>query len=151
MARIYVVDDDTDVRHVISYALDDEGHEVTAHKDGEAALEALLAAPPDLMILDLMMPGYDGYEILEQMDGWGLREATRVLVLTAKVSAADRSRALSLGADAFMTKPFDPDALADRVRELLALSNEDRRAQRVGNAARAFDRDDLAKLFGGEQ
>jgi DNA-binding response OmpR family regulator len=120
MARIFVVEDDPDVRHVVIYSLMDQHHDVVAHRDGEAALEALLRDPPDLLILDIMMPGLDGFEILGQMRAWGLQEGTRTIVLSALASHQDRRRALELGADDYVSKPFDPDQLAARVRELLS-------------------------------
>ncbi|MFN2490133.1 MAG: response regulator transcription factor [Actinomycetota bacterium] len=138
MGRIYVVDDDPDVRHVVIYSLMDLEHEVTVHRDGEAAMEALLSDPPDALVLDVMMPGLDGYEVLAQMASWGLQDVTRTVVLTARATATDRKRALKLGADAFICKPFDPEHLAETVQELLELSPEDlrqRRARAVGALA----------------
>jgi DNA-binding response OmpR family regulator len=122
MAKIYVADDNADVRNVLLYALVDEGHEVFALKDGESAMEALLAAPADVLVLDIMMPGLDGYQVLEQMGSWGILSATKVLVLSAKASDVDRQRALNLGASAFMSKPFDPDAMLETIDELLGVT-----------------------------
>jgi DNA-binding response OmpR family regulator len=137
MARIYVVDDDADVRHVVIYALMDGGHDVLMIRDGEAAIEALISDPPDLIVLDIMLPGVDGFEILKQMQSWGIQEGTRTIVLTARASDDDRRRALELGADDFFGKPFDPEALATKVQELLALSNDELRARRAGRHASA--------------
>jgi DNA-binding response OmpR family regulator len=131
MARIYVCDDNADVRHVVIYSLTDDDHEIVMLKDGEAALEALLADAPDLLILDLMMPGADGYEILSQIESWGIRDQMRTIVLTARASDEVRRRALDLGADEFITKPFDPEVLAQAVAHLLSLSPADLRARRA--------------------
>jgi DNA-binding response OmpR family regulator len=133
MARVYVVDDNADVRHVVVYSLMDQGHDVMMLRDGESALEALLAQPPDLLVLDIMMPGRDGYEVLEQMFGWGLQDMTRTIVLTARASDADCRRALDAGADAVLVKPFDPEVLAATAEELLRLSGGELRARRARN------------------
>src|ERR687896_109295 len=130
MARIYVVDDSADVRHVVIYALMDEGHDILMIRDGEAAIEALISEPPDLVVLDLMLPGIDGFEILDQMRSWGIHDHTRTMVLTARASHEDRRRVMELGADDFLTKPFDPEELADRVQSLLRLSSEELRLRR---------------------
>jgi DNA-binding response OmpR family regulator len=132
MARIYVVDDSADVRHVVIYALMDEGHDILMIRDGEAAIEALISEPPDLVVLDLMLPGIDGFEILDQMRSWGIQDNTRTIVLTARASDKDRRRVMELGADDFLTKPFDTEALAERVKSLLQLSSEELRLRRLG-------------------
>jgi DNA-binding response OmpR family regulator len=134
MARVFVVDDNADVRHVVIYSLVDGGHDVTVLKDGDAALEALLNEPPDVLVLDIMMPGFDGFEVMEQMHSWGLRDTTRTIVLTARASDVDRRKAFEVGADEFMSKPFDPEELVASVEDLLSLPVSDlqeRRARRV--------------------
>jgi DNA-binding response OmpR family regulator len=130
MGRIFVVEDDPDVRHVVIYSLREANHEVVVHRDGESALEALLLDPPDLLILDIMMPGYDGFEILEQMRSWGVDAETRTIVLSARTTERDRRRALGLGADDYIFKPFDPERLAARAEELIADSQARRGAPR---------------------
>jgi DNA-binding response OmpR family regulator len=141
MARIYVVDDNADVRHVVIYALMDEGHDILMIRDGEAAIEALISEPPDLVVLDLMLPGLDGFEILNQMRSWGIQGNTRTIVLTARASDEDRRRVLELGADDFVSKPFDPENLAERVKGLLALSPEELRLRRLetGHSSESID------------
>jgi DNA-binding response OmpR family regulator len=131
LARIYVVDDDADVRNVVVYALMEEGHDIFMIRDGEAALEALIAEPPDLVVLDLILPGVDGFEVLNQMRSWGIHDNTRTIVLSALAAAADRRRALELGADDFLTKPFDLEVLAGKVRELLALAPQELQRRRA--------------------
>ena len=137
MARVYVADDNADVRHVVVYSLMDQGHDVTMLRDGESALEALLAEPPDLLVLDIMMPGRDGYEVLEQMRSWGLHDGTRTIVVTARASDDDRRRAFGAGADAFLVKPFDPETLADTAADLLRLSGAELKERRARNIASA--------------
>ena len=141
MARVFVVDDNADVRHVVIYSLMDLGHEVETIKDGEAAVEALLNEPPDLLILDIMMPGFDGFEVLDQMSSWGLRDSTRTIVLTARASESDRRRALDAGAHMFMCKPFDPEELAGAAQELLGLSLDELRARRAESLAALHGRE----------
>jgi CheY-like chemotaxis protein len=125
MARIYIAEDDSDIRQIISFCFLDDGHEVSALKDGEAAWEQLLSHTPDLLILDLMMPGMDGLEILASMNSWGIRDATRVVVVTAKASDAVQDEVRNAGADRMITKPFDPDRLTEIAKEVLATPLED--------------------------
>jgi DNA-binding response OmpR family regulator len=130
MGHILIADDNAEIRHVITYTLMEEGHYISVMRDGESTLETLLAEPPDLLILDIMMPGLDGFEVLEEIESWGLGDKTRVLVLSAKSADEDRERAMALGAAGFMCKPFDPDELVTKVDELLALSPAELRTQR---------------------
>jgi DNA-binding response OmpR family regulator len=83
------------------------------------------------LILDILMPGLDGFEILAQMRSWGVQDGTRTLVLSARTADKDRARALELGADLFVAKPFDPDELAEAVKELIALTSEGLREWRA--------------------
>ncbi|MFN2525417.1 MAG: response regulator transcription factor [Actinomycetota bacterium] len=122
MAKILVADDDADIRQIVSYALVEAGHEVAVTKDGdETAARLASAEPPELLVLDLMLPGLDGYDILEQMRGANIRDMTRVLVISAQSSEKDARLTLELGADSFLPKPFDPAELVAKVEELLAM------------------------------
>lgn len=143
MARIYIAEDDSDIRQILSFCFIDEGHEVSALKDGEAAWEQLLSLPPDLLILDLMMPGMDGLEVLSSMMGWGIRNSTRVIVVTARASDADFQMVREAGADRMITKPFDPDRLIEIAREVLSTSLEDLAIERE---ARRESKDLLSQL-----
>lgn len=148
MARILIAEDDPDIRQLVTHTLADEGHEIATAKDGTTALEMLIANPPDLLVLDLMMPGVDGYGVLKEMDECGLRESTKVLVLTAKGSERDWERGFELGADQYMTKPFDPDEVVGMVNELLALTKEELKAQREQELDKAHLLSQLESLFG---
>lgn len=150
MARICIVDDDPDIRHLVTYALVDEGHEVSTCPDGAAAFEMLKEDPPDLMLLDIMMPGMDGYQVLEAMREAGLREATKVLILTAKGSERDWEQGFELGANVYMTKPFDPDELIVAVRELLAASEEELKTRREEEYDKAHLLSQLEAIFGSD-
>jgi len=122
MADVLVVDDDPDIRGLLAFTLEDEGHVVRVAGDGEAALEALADQPPDCMVLDLMMPGLDGFGVLRARRQQGLAGDMRVLILTCRTAERDYVRGWELGADEYVTKPFDPEAVLARVSELLAIS-----------------------------
>ena len=130
MANILIADDDADLRLNLSFNLKAAGHEVAVCQDGEGVLKMLMARRPDLLILDIMMPQMDGFEVLDLMDKAGLRRQTKVLILTAKSGERDREKALALRADRFMTKPYDVDELAMTVTEMLALSEYELQAER---------------------
>jgi two-component system response regulator ResD len=117
--RILVVDDDVTVADVVTRYLEREGFEVESECDGIAALQRALAAPPDLLVLDLMLPGLDGLELFRR-----LRAVAPVptIMLTAKGDEDDRVLGLELGADDYLTKPFSPRELTARVHSLLRRS-----------------------------
>jgi DNA-binding response OmpR family regulator len=146
-ARIHVVDDDTTIRQMVSHLMVDEGFEVSGSKGGEEAVRACLLDPPDLLILDMMMPGMDGYGVLNALDTSGLRDRMRVLALTAQITEQQRERILEQGADGYMPKPFDPDELVTTVTELLALSPEELQARRMKDKDTAHLLSQLESLF----
>jgi CheY-like chemotaxis protein len=118
--RILIVDDEPDIREVARVSLEAiGGHEVIAVDSGAAALDAAAREQPDAIILDVMMPGMDGPSTYAHLQE---REETRgipVILLTAKVHAADRSRLAELGVAAVLSKPFDPMTLAGDVAAVL--------------------------------
>ncbi len=119
MTRILVVEDEPMVAEVVERYLRRDGHEVTLAFDGRAACQEFERSLPDLVVLDLMLPGMDGLEVFRR-----LREAsaTPVIMLTARGNESDRLRGLDLGADDYVTKPFSPRELASRVRAVLRRS-----------------------------
>ena len=119
MGRVLVVDDEPDVLLLCRLNLQQQGHEVLEAPNGGAALDVVRSQPPDLIVLDLMLPGIDGYEVLETLAKDDSTAKIPVLVLTAKSLRADRERSRQLGAAAFLTKPFLPAELCDMVDELL--------------------------------
>lgn len=118
MSRILVVDDSADIRNLLRDILGQEEHEVIAAKDGAQALEIMLLKPPDLVLLDVMMPVKDGFSVLKDMKARGLADI-KVIVLTAKSSESDWLRGYKLGADHYLTKPFELDELLDAVAFVL--------------------------------
>ncbi|HKH19231.1 MAG TPA: response regulator transcription factor [Solirubrobacteraceae bacterium] len=115
--RILVVDDEPAVRAAVDRALRLDGHEVALAADGRAALDAVAAAPPDALVLDLLMPRVDGLEVCRRLRAAGDR--TPVLVLTARDAVSDRVRGLDAGADDYLVKPFALEELLARLRALL--------------------------------
>jgi two-component system response regulator ResD len=113
---ILVVDDEPTVREVVQQYLEREGYRVQAAEDGPAALAAFGAHVPDLIVLDLMLPGVDGLEVCRQVRAKG---STPIIMLTAKGHESDRIVGLELGADDYVVKPFSPRELVARVRSVL--------------------------------
>ena len=116
-AKVLVAEDDRAVRESIERALRLEGHDVTAVADGGAALEAAAAAPPDAIVLDVMMPVRDGLEVCRDLRARGDR--TPILVLTARHKVSDRVAGLDAGADDYLVKPYALEELLARLRALL--------------------------------
>jgi DNA-binding response OmpR family regulator len=119
VAEVLIVDDDPDIRGMLAVTLDDYGFTVREAADGAQALDELAGRPPDVMILDLMMPYMDGFSVLQTMRSTGLAAGTRVVILTCKTDEAALVRGWELGADEYLTKPMDPALLAGRVASLL--------------------------------
>ncbi len=113
---ILVVDDDERVREVVSWQLEAEGFTVGQAGDGPAALQSIAALPPDLVVLNLSLPGLGGLDVLRR-----LRQHSRlpVIVLSGRNGETDRIVGLDLGADDYLVKPFSPEELAARVRSVL--------------------------------
>ena len=148
MARILVADDDADIRQLVIYSLADEGHEVSVAKNGQEAVDHVVSSPPDLMLLDVMMPEMDGYDVLRALDEKGVRGFTKILVLTAKGSERDWKLGYDLGADRYMTKPFDPTELLETVNEMLTASSAELAAKREEEQDRANLLSQLESIFG---
>jgi len=117
--RIYVVDDEPDVVELLRTVLELEGYAVESETDGKRALPAVLADPPDLLILDLMMPDLDGMEFLKllRLDPAGAR--VPVLIVSAKTGQLDQMGSLQVGANAYICKPFSTRELLAEVRRLV--------------------------------
>jgi DNA-binding response OmpR family regulator len=116
-ATILIVEDEHAVARGIQYALQQEGYEVTVARSGEEALEVGPGLAPDLVLLDVRLPGIDGFEVLRRLRGFGSRAP--VLMLTARDDEFDKVIGLELGADDYVTKPFGLRELLSRVKALL--------------------------------
>jgi two-component system response regulator BaeR len=118
-ARIAVVEDEADIAGVVRDYLRHAGHTVRVWGDGQAALAGLLAEPPDLVVLDVMLPGLDGVGILRRLRAEPVAAHVPVIMLTARVEELDRLLALDAGADDYVCKPFSPRELVARVHAVL--------------------------------
>ena len=118
--RIYIVDDEPDMVELLATVLTGEGYEVETYTDGRAALARVLEEPPELLLLDLMMPDLDGFELLKllRLDSRGKNVV--VLIVSARTGHRAQLETLQLGANAYIYKPFSPRELASQVRQLLA-------------------------------
>ena len=120
MASILVVDDDASVRGLLRAVLECEGHEVRTAEDGFSALRAVTSARPDCVLLDVMMPGMDGHEVLERLRAFDGGASLPVIMLTAAADDAHAWRGWSGGVDLFLGKPFDTDLLLRSLDQLCA-------------------------------
>jgi two-component system alkaline phosphatase synthesis response regulator PhoP len=123
MSRILVVEDNADLAAGIEYNLTLEGYDVRIADDGRKAIAAAHEWEPDLILLDLMLPGVDGYHVLQQIRGQGSR--VPVIILSAKGEEADKVRGFRLDADQYVTKPFGILELLERVAALLRRASRD--------------------------
>lgn len=135
MANILVVDDDIDVRAAVSAILDAEGHSVRSVGNGARALDEVARAIPDLIVLDLCMPEMDGWRFMEELYDRGLRDKTRVVVISGFIDHVARSSAAHV-----LQKPFDPEDLLGAIDDAMSRSPEE--------LVEALDRTDaLARLM----
>jgi DNA-binding response OmpR family regulator len=137
MPIVLVVDDEPDIRSVVALSLEGDGFEVRLAASGAEALESVAQDPPDVILLDVMMPGMDGFEVLARLRQEGLGPSTRIVIMTCRTSERDHLRGWELGADEYLTKPFDADVLADRLRYLLAVTPEVLRSRRAAELEKA--------------
>jgi putative two-component system response regulator len=149
VAHILVCDDDPGVRDLLTLTLELD-YEVTAVADGTQALERLqaLGGGVDVILLDVMMPDIDGFETLRRIRRSAVTAEIPVIMLTAKVGEEDYLRGYELGADAYLSKPFDPADLEDAIRTVTSRSPEERRRAREDEQARARLLRQLEDRFG---
>ena len=117
--RVLIADDEPNIVISLEFLMQREGHAVSVVRDGIAALEAIRRDRPDLVLLDVMMPGMSGFDVCQAVRADESLAAVRIVLLTAKGRETDTTKGLALGADAYITKPFSTRELAARVRELL--------------------------------
>jgi phosphate regulon transcriptional regulator PhoB len=121
-SRVLIVEDERDIRDLVVHHLKREGYQVSAASSGEEALRQVEAAPPDLVILDLMMPSMDGLEVCRRLRQDPATASLPIVMLTAKGDEVDRVLGLEIGADDYIVKPFSPKELLARVRAVLRRS-----------------------------
>jgi len=117
--KVLVIDDEAPIRLLCRVNLEAEGMEVLEAADGPSGLEAARAQTPDVILLDVMMPGLDGWRVAEELLDDGLTESIPIIFLTARAELRDRARGIDLGGVDYVTKPFNPVELAPLVRRLL--------------------------------
>ncbi len=120
--KILVVDDDAFIRRPLEFILREEGFDPRTAVDGDEGLAKISEDPPDLIILDLMMPGRDGFDVCRTVKSNPEHADIPIILLSARGREQDRDRGLSLGAADFMTKPYSPSELLRKIRELLQTS-----------------------------
>jgi two-component system, OmpR family, phosphate regulon response regulator PhoB len=140
--RVLVVDDEPDIVALVAYHLVKAGYRVSTAATGPDALNAARQERPALIILDLMLPGASGYDVLEQLRGQPVTRDVAVLLLTARREEQDRIRGLSLGADDYLTKPFSPQELVLRVGAILRRMASTGPANIMSVGPIAIDRDE---------
>jgi two-component system phosphate regulon response regulator PhoB len=117
--RILVVDDEPDILELVQYNLQKDNYDVVSVLSGEEALARVQTSPPDLVVLDLMLPGMDGLEVCKQLKQEPRTAAIPLIMLTARGEEADVVAGLELGADDYLTKPFSPRVLLARIKAVL--------------------------------
>lgn len=118
--RILVVDDEPFILRSLTFVLRTQGHEVFEAKNGQEAIALLKEVRPDLVFLDVMMPLMNGYEVCQHIKGDPTTSDVYVIMLTAKGQESDRVKGLAVGADEYMTKPFSPSKIIQRVKDVMA-------------------------------
>lgn len=119
-ARILIADDERNIVTALRFVLEHQGYEVQVADNGVQALECMQDFAPHLVLLDVMMPGMNGFDVCQKIRENPAWAGTRVVMLSAKGRELDVAKGLALGADAYVTKPFSTRELQDRIRELLA-------------------------------
>jgi DNA-binding response OmpR family regulator len=120
MTAILVADDDTDIRDLVSFKLEQAGFDVTAVDNGLAALTAARREPPDLVVLDVMMPGMSGIDVCRELRADELTAGLPIILLTARAQEGDVEVGFGAGANDYIVKPFSPRELVTRVEAVLA-------------------------------
>ncbi len=139
--KILIVEDDNDIIKMLEYNLNKEGFKILSSRNGEDALDAAKKEYPDLIILDLMLPGMDGFEVCKALRNNSKTAAISIIMLTAKSQESDKVIGLELGADDYITKPFSPKELIARIKAIL------RRVQGKSNLPEALKIGEMAIDF----
>lgn len=116
---VLVVEDEDSIALALEFLIQREGYEIGRVSTGPAAIDAIRTKHPDLVLLDVMLPGCSGYEVCEQIRGVDGGSEIKVLMMTASGGALERRKAMAMGADAFISKPFSPVELTETVKRLI--------------------------------
>jgi two-component system phosphate regulon response regulator PhoB len=150
MEHVLIVEDEIDIAHLVSFNLERAGYKVTIAGDGREGLERALQEQPTLVVLDLMLPGMDGYQVLKEMQRDSRTHAIPVLMLTAKSQVDDRIKGLELGADDYLTKPFSPKELILRVQAIIKRNRSTPGSVVFSFGPFRFDKNNLTFYLNGE-
>ena len=120
MATVLLAEDDADIRFLVTFKLEQAGHQVTGFENGMKALAAARRNPPDLAVLDILMPGMSGLDVCRELRRDPATAAVPVIILTARAEKADIAAGFAAGAADYILKPFSPRDLAMRVKAVLA-------------------------------
>ncbi|MFP5308859.1 MAG: response regulator transcription factor [Actinomycetes bacterium] len=129
--RLLLVEDDDDVATLVTFVLEATGHELVRESDGQAAIDGLDAARFDAALVDVMLPGADGFAVVRNIRASERHHEVPVVQLTAAASEDDHIRGYEAGADAYLVKPFDPKAVTDLLDRLVERGAAGRKADRV--------------------
>lgn len=121
--KVLVADDDMNIIKIIRYSIDSDQFEILEAANGKEALGMVFARSPDILILDVMMPGMDGYMVCKELKEHESTKNLPIIILSAKVSVDDKIKAMDLGIDDYIIKPFDPRELEARIRMRLKLTD----------------------------
>jgi DNA-binding response OmpR family regulator len=145
MTRVLVIDDEAPIRLLCRVNLEAEQMEVAEAADGRSGLELAREDPPDVILLDVMMPGLDGWQVAEELLADERTRMIPIVFLTARAEVRDRARGLDLGGVDYVTKPFNPVELAPLVRDLLARvergEREDLRREKIAELRELLERE----------
>lgn len=119
---VLIVDDEPNIVQSLQFLMTDAGFDVRTANDGEAALVAIAQRVPDVVVLDVMLPGSDGYEVCRKIRANPAWRGVRIIMLTARGRDSERARGIELGADAYITKPFSTRELVEQVKRFLGSS-----------------------------
>lgn len=150
MSKILVVDDEPDISELISLHLMREGHECVCITNGLQVMNAVLEHEPDLVVLDLMLPGLDGASAFKRLRADSRTRGVPVVMLTAKAQVSDKINGLELGADDYLTKPFSPRELALRITAVLRRTKKITHVSEMKTAGFLLDRKNVKLFYNGE-
>lgn len=120
--RVLVVDDEPHIVKLVKLSLGDQNYDIVGVTSGKEAISYVKDSAPDILVLDLMMPGVNGYEVCQAVRENPKTKAIPIIILSAKSQMLDKLNAIDVGADDYMCKPFDPDELARRIKLNLSMA-----------------------------